>query len=99
MDGFAVDVEALWLAGQLRLEVAEVQVQVIERQGSKVRMLADALGMLGEVWAVRRARTNSAYDAGGEAPNPPSNKVAAGLSELPLTAATPSGIPAALQVS
>jgi dolichyl-phosphate beta-glucosyltransferase len=99
VDGFAFDVEALWLAGQLRLEVAEVAVQAMERQGSKVQMLADALGMLGEVWEVRRARTNGAYDAGGEAPNPPSDKAAAGLSELPLTAATPSGIPAALQVS
>jgi dolichyl-phosphate beta-glucosyltransferase len=98
VDGFAFDVEALWLAGQLRLEVAEVAVQALERPGSKVQMLADALGMLGEVWAIRR-RTNGAYDAGGEAPNPPSNEAAAGLSELPLTAAIPSGIPAALQVS
>ena len=99
VDGFAFDVEVLWLAGQLGLEVAEVAVQAMERPGSKVQMLADALGMLGEVWAVRRARTNGAYDAGGEAPNPPSNEMAAGLAELPLTAATPSGIPAALQVS
>ena len=94
----AFDVEALWLADQLGLEVAEVAVQALERQGSKVRMLADALGMLGEVWAIRW-RTNGAYDAGGEAPNPPSNEAAAGLSELPLTAATPSGMPPALQVS
>jgi dolichyl-phosphate beta-glucosyltransferase len=55
VDGFAFDVEALWLARQLRLEVAEVKVQAMERHGSKVRMLADALEMLGEVWRVRQA--------------------------------------------
>jgi dolichyl-phosphate beta-glucosyltransferase len=60
VDGFAFDVEVLWLAGQLGLEVAEVRVQALERQGSKVQMLADALGMLGEVWAVRQAKTNGA---------------------------------------
>ena len=55
VDGFAFDGEVLWLARQLHLEVAEVQVQALERQGSKVQMVADALEMLGEVWAVRQA--------------------------------------------
>jgi dolichyl-phosphate beta-glucosyltransferase len=61
LDGFAFDVEALWLAHRLGLEVAEVRVQAMERQGSKVRMLDDALRMLGEVWAVRRATARGAY--------------------------------------
>lgn len=61
LDGFAFDVEALWLARRLGLQVAEVRVQATERQGSKVRMLADALRMLGEVWAVRRATAKGAY--------------------------------------
>jgi dolichyl-phosphate beta-glucosyltransferase len=97
--GFAFDVEVLWLAGQLGLEVAEVSVQAMERQGSKVRMLADALEMLGEVWAVRQARTNGAYGEVGQTPTP-SLEVAAGIAEPPLTAAnTPSGTPPALQAS
>jgi hypothetical protein len=90
----------LWLARQLRLDVAEVAVQAMERQGSKVRMLTDALGMLGEVWAVRQASTNGAYSDVGQAPNPPSNEAAAGLADLPLTAANiPPGTPPALQAT
>jgi hypothetical protein len=77
VDGFAFDVEVLWLAGQLRLEVAEVGVQALERQGSKVQMVADALEMLGQVWAVRQAVTNRVY--GGVGPGPtPSPEPAAG---------------------
>jgi dolichyl-phosphate beta-glucosyltransferase len=99
VDGFAFDVEVLWLARQLRLEVAEVAVQAMERQGSKVRMLADALTMLGEVWAVRRARTNGVYGDMGQTPIP-SFEATARLADLPLTAAnTPSGTPPALQAS
>ena len=70
VDGFAFDVEVLWLARQLRLEVAEVGVQAMERQGSKVQVVADALAMLGEVWTVRRARTTRAHAEVGSAPNP-----------------------------
>jgi hypothetical protein len=55
VDGFAFDVETLWLAHRLGLEVAEVDVQAVDRQGSKVRMLTDALRMLDEVWTLRQA--------------------------------------------
>jgi dolichyl-phosphate beta-glucosyltransferase len=68
VDGFAFDVEVLWLARQLGLEVTEVGVQALERQGSKVQMVADALAMLGEVWTVRR--TNSAGGEVGPSPTP-----------------------------
>jgi hypothetical protein len=61
LDGFAFDVEALLLAGRLGLDVVEVGVQAVERRGSKVRLLADAPRMLGEVWAVRRAVGNGTY--------------------------------------
>jgi dolichyl-phosphate beta-glucosyltransferase len=54
LDGFAFDVEALFLARRLGLEIAEVNVQARECQGSKVRMAVDAQRMLGEVWAVRQ---------------------------------------------
>jgi len=100
VDGFAFDVEVLWLARQLGLEVAEVHVQAMERQGSKVQMVADALGMLGEVWAVRRARTSQAYGEVGPVPIP-SLEAAAGAADLPPLAAvaTPAGAPPALQAS
>jgi dolichyl-phosphate beta-glucosyltransferase len=61
VDGFAFDVEALWLAHQLGVEVAEVDVKALDRQGSKVRMLADALRMLGEVWTIRQATVDGPY--------------------------------------
>jgi glycosyltransferase involved in cell wall biosynthesis len=69
LDGFAFDVEALLLAGRLGLDVVEVSVQAIERRGSKVRVLADAHRMLGDVWAVRRAVANGTY--GGVQHPPP----------------------------
>jgi hypothetical protein len=57
-------------------------------QGSIVRMLADAVGMLHEVWAVRQARTRGAYSAMGVTPHPPwdSYRPLSGLPEvLPVT--------------
>jgi hypothetical protein len=68
VDGFAFDVETLWLAHRLGLEVAEVDVQAIDRQGSKVRMLTDALRMLGEVWTVRQAALDGAYSSTPQLP-------------------------------
>jgi hypothetical protein len=41
--------------------VLEVEVQAIERRGSKVRVLADARRMLGDVWAVRAAVAKGTY--------------------------------------
>ena len=99
VDGFAFDVEVLWLARQLSLEVTEVGVQAMERQGSKVQMVADALAMLGEVWTVRRARTTRAHGKVGPAPIP-SLEAAASAGDPPLAAVTTSaGVPPALQAS
>jgi dolichyl-phosphate beta-glucosyltransferase len=61
LDGFAFDVEALFLARRLGLEVAEVSAQAKECQGSKVRMAVDAQRMLREVWAVRQMAASGAY--------------------------------------
>jgi dolichyl-phosphate beta-glucosyltransferase len=98
VDGFAFDVEVLWLAGQLGLEVAEVHVQAMERQGSKVQMVADALEMLGEVWTVRRARTARADTEVGSVPIP--SLAAASAADPPLgAAAAPAGVPRSLQAS
>jgi dolichyl-phosphate beta-glucosyltransferase len=99
VDGFAFDVEVLWLARQLRLEVAEVPVQAMERQGSKVQMVADALAMLGEVWTVRRTRTTRAHGEVGSAPIP-SGEAATSAGDPPLGAVTaPADAPPALQAS
>jgi dolichyl-phosphate beta-glucosyltransferase len=83
VDGFAFDVEVLWLARQLGLEVAEVRVQALERQGSKVQMVADALEMLGEVWTVRQAATNRAYGIVGPALLPSADAVASAADAPP----------------
>jgi dolichyl-phosphate beta-glucosyltransferase len=83
VDGFAFDVEVLWLAQQLSLEVAEVRVQAMERQGSKVQMVADALEMLGEVWTVRRTRTNAPHGIVGPALLPSPDAVASAADAPP----------------
>jgi hypothetical protein len=62
LDGFAFDAEVLYLARHLGLRVAEVGVRADERDGSKVRVAVDALTMLGEALAVRRAAASGAYD-------------------------------------
>ena len=62
LDGFAFDAEVLYLARRLGLEVAEVVVRAEERDGSKVRVAVDALAMLREALAVRRAVAAGAYD-------------------------------------
>jgi dolichyl-phosphate beta-glucosyltransferase len=54
VDGFAFDVELLLLTRRLGLPVAEVPVCAQACSGSRVRVLADGLRMLGEVWSVRR---------------------------------------------
>jgi dolichyl-phosphate beta-glucosyltransferase len=99
VDGFAFDVEVLWLARQLGLEVTEVGVQAMERQGSKVQMVADALEMLGEVWTVRRARISRAGADVGSA-SIPSPEAAVSAGDAPLAAVTsPTGASPALRAS
>jgi hypothetical protein len=45
LDGFAYDVEILFLARRLGLAVTEVPVQAEVRAGSKVQLAVDALAM------------------------------------------------------
>jgi glycosyltransferase involved in cell wall biosynthesis len=61
LDGFAFDVEVLFLARRLGLNVAQVSVQPMECEGSKVRVALDAQRMLRDVWAVRRLAAGGAY--------------------------------------
>jgi hypothetical protein len=77
LDGFAFDVELLFLARRLGLGVIEVPVRAEVRDGSKVQLVVDALGMLGDVLRVRRWAVTGGYDgAVSMVPNPsPASRV------------------------
>jgi dolichyl-phosphate beta-glucosyltransferase len=62
LDGFAFDVEVLFLARRFGLAVNEVPVRAEERDGSKVQLAIDALGMLADVLRVRRWALSGGYD-------------------------------------
>ena len=62
LDGFAFDVEVLFLARRLGLGVIEVPVRAEMRDGSKVQLVVDALGMLRDVLRVRRWAVCGGYD-------------------------------------
>ena len=62
LDGFAFDAEVLFLARRLGLRINEVQVRAEERDGSKVQLAVDALGMLRDVLTVSRSAATGGYD-------------------------------------
>jgi len=62
LDGFAFDAEVLFLARRLGLAVSEVPVRAEERDGSKVQLVVDAVGMLRDVLRVRRWAVSGGYD-------------------------------------
>jgi glycosyltransferase involved in cell wall biosynthesis len=64
LDSFAFDVEVLFLARRLGLAVNEVPVRAEVRDGSKVQLVVDALGMLGDVLRVRRWAVSGGYGRG-----------------------------------
>jgi glycosyltransferase involved in cell wall biosynthesis len=53
IDGFAFDVELLYLAQRAGLRIAEIPVRWNHSEGSKVRFFYDSLGMLREVIVLR----------------------------------------------
>jgi len=53
LDGFAFDVELLYLAQRAGLRLREIAVRWDHQEGSKVRFLHDSLGMLREVASLR----------------------------------------------
>jgi dolichyl-phosphate beta-glucosyltransferase len=55
LDGFAFDVELLYLARHARLRIREIPVRWNHAEGSKVRFFQDSLRMLREVIALRAA--------------------------------------------
>jgi hypothetical protein len=54
IDGFAFDVELLYLAQRAGLRLCEVPVRWNHHEGSKVQFVRDSLRMLREVVALRR---------------------------------------------
>jgi dolichyl-phosphate beta-glucosyltransferase len=61
LDGFAFDVEVLWLAGYLGLTVDEVPVELDRAEGSTVRFSVDGLRMLRDLARLRWWITIGAY--------------------------------------
>ena len=57
IDGFAFDVELLYLAQRAGLRICEIPVRWNDAEGSKVRFLQDSLRMLREVIALRTRRS------------------------------------------
>ena len=53
IDGFAFDVELLYLARRAGLRLREIPVRWNHAEGSKVRLVHDSLRMLGEIIALR----------------------------------------------
>jgi len=54
IDGFAFDVELLFLARRAGLQIREIPVRWNHSAGSKVRLFQDSLRMLGEIVTLRR---------------------------------------------
>src|SRR5947208_3742000 len=57
IDGFAFDVELLYLAQRAGLRICEIPVRWNDAEGSKVRFLQDSLRMMREVIALRTRRS------------------------------------------
>ena len=59
IDGFAFDVELLYLAQRAGLRIREIPVRWNHAEGSKVRFFRDSLRMLREVIALKKTNTLS----------------------------------------
>jgi dolichyl-phosphate beta-glucosyltransferase len=68
LDGFAFDVELLYLAERLGLEVREMPVELASADGSTVHLSSDAVRMLGDLMRVRRWGRAGVYDGTAAAP-------------------------------
>ncbi|MCZ7646799.1 MAG: rRNA maturation RNase YbeY [Planctomycetota bacterium] len=66
VDGFAFDVELLYLAARWDLKVVEVPVNWRDDQASRVNLLTDPFRMLGDMWRVRTMHRHTARPEAGE---------------------------------
>lgn len=78
IEGFGFDVELLYLARKLGLDVREVPVTWRYQSGSKVRPLRDALRMLGDVVRIRWNALRGAYSSPGSGGGAKASAAAAG---------------------
>jgi putative flippase GtrA len=62
LDGFAFDVEVLHLVERYRLSLTEVPVQVTDGGSSTVRVGSAALGMIRDLFRIRRWGSEGAYE-------------------------------------
>jgi len=53
LEGWAFDAELIFIAQRLGFEVAEVPVHWVNSPDTRVRMLADGLGMVRDLWRIR----------------------------------------------
>lgn len=58
IDGFAFDVEILFIARRLSLTIAEIPVNWISQSGSKVNLIKDSIGMLWDISQIRWLHRN-----------------------------------------
>ena len=63
IDGFAFDVEVLYLVEHLGLTATEVPVAVDHTTDTTVRLIAQSLRVVGDIWRIRHRAGASAYDA------------------------------------
>ena len=61
VDGFAFDVELLWLAGHFGLAIEEIPVELANAEGSTVRLNVDPVKMVRDLWRIRRWVASGAY--------------------------------------
>ncbi len=76
IDGFAFDVELLLLADRLGFRIAEFPVRVERRRASSVRLMAQAVPILADLWRIRIGLRSGAYRL--PAQRPPGEGGAAG---------------------
>jgi len=62
VDGFAFDVEILWLCQHFHVTVVEVPVELESGEGSTVRLPAEAVHMIRDLLRVRRLAKAGGYD-------------------------------------
>jgi len=61
VDGFAFDVEILWLSAHLGLTVRELPVELANAEGSTVRLRVEVLRMVRDLWGIRRRGRRGGY--------------------------------------